>query len=393
MVATTGYAVERVDTTTLTAEQRGEWDGLHGRQTGVGNPFCSPDWVLEWYRSYVPDASRRHLLWVRDGAGALAGVAPMYEQVVGPRRLPLGRRVVPVGYGQSTALELPQVLTTDRQARDVHQAVVRWSRDAGADWAEVSIARDQAWFEPGWVEDTTAEAPHYSHRAARACVVLPLSGSWEELRLKRNLKESLRRSRNRLTKSGRDWHVRTLEGTEVDETAVRRFFALHSARAGFEGTSSSHPDAYADATRRDLLLRLIPRLADAKEASLVELVVDGEVVAVQLALHAAGSSYVHSSGLNPDYWEFSAVTLLQAEVVRSAIARGDRFVNFSPGPNVAKMRWSERMHVVDDFAYATGSRASGLRFLAFSQLSAAKQYRHAVAQARSNSPKPPAKES
>jgi hypothetical protein len=84
------------------------------------------------------------------------------------------------------------------------------------------------------------------------------------------------------------------------------------------------------------------------------------------------------------------VTLLQAEVVRSAIARGDRWVNFSPGPNVAKMRWSETMHVQDDFAYGTGSRVSGLRFLAFAQLAAAKQFRHAVAVARSNSPQAPA---
>ncbi|GAA0310988.1 GNAT family N-acetyltransferase [Kineococcus aurantiacus] len=390
MSATAGYVVERVEATGLSAAQRSEWDGLHGRQNGVSNPFCSSDWVLEWYRSYVPDPAHRHLLQVRDADGALAGVAALYEQTVGPRRLPVGRRIVPVGYGTATALELPQVLTTAQHARGVHHAVVRWTRDAGADWSELPIAREQAWFEPGWVEDTTAEAPHYSHRASRACVVLPLSGTWEEMKggLKRNLKESLRRSRNRLTKSGRDWHVRTLEGTEVDETAVQRFFTLHAARAGFDGTTSSHPDVYADTTRRDMLVRLVPKLAQAKEASLVELVVDGDVVAVQLALHSAGTSYVHSSGLNPDYWEFSAVTLLQAELVQSAIARGDRFVNFSPGPNVAKMRWSETMHVVDDFAYATGSRTSGLRFLAFSQLAAVNQYRHAVAVARANSPRP-----
>lgn len=386
------YTVERWDPDTLTPAARGEWDGLHSRQSGVANPFCNPEWVLAWYATYVPAAQGRFLLAVRAPDGSLAGVAPLYEQTVGPRRLPLGRRLVLVGYGQTTPLELPQVLTTDREARAVHHAVVRWSRDAGADWAELSIARDQAWFEPGWVEDTTAEAPHYSHRAARACVVLGLEGTWDEVRsgLKRNLKESLRRGRNRLTKSGRTWSVRTLEGSEVDDAAVQRFFGLHAARAGFEGTSSTHPDAYADRTRRDLLQRLIPRLADAKEAGLVELVVDGEVVAVQLVLHAPGTSYVHSSGLDPAYWEFSAVTLLQAEVVRSAIARGDRAVNFSPGPNVAKMRWSERMHVQDDFAYATGSKRSGYRFLAFSQLSAVKQFRHAVAVARSNSPAPSA---
>ena len=392
MVSTNAFRVEELDVSALTDQHRNEWASLHHRQDGVSNPFCSPDWVLEWYRTYVPDNAKRHLLWVRDPDGALAGVAALWEQPVGPRRLPIGRRLVPVGYGLETALELPQVLTTDGNARAVHHAVVRWSRDFGADWAEVSIARDQAWFEPGWVEDTTAEAPYSLHRAARACVVLPLRGSWEEVRsgLKRNLKESLRRGRNRLTKAGHDWHVRTLEGAEVDDAAVRRLFDLHSARAAFDGTSSSHPDAFGDLNRRNSLARLIPELARDKAASLVELVVDGEVVAVQLVLHSTGSSYMHSSGLNPAFWEFSAVTLLQAEAVRAAVERGDSWVNFSPGPNVAKMRWSERMHVQDDFAYATSSRVSSLRFLAFSQLAAAKQIRHAVATARSNSPKRPA---
>ena len=44
------------------------------------------------------------------------------------------------------------------------------------------------------------------HRGTRPCVVLPLPESWDELRgsLKRNVKESIRRSTNRL---GRDGHT------------------------------------------------------------------------------------------------------------------------------------------------------------------------------------------
>lgn len=390
VVADSGNRVSRVRVGDLTPGLRAEWYGLFGRQPGIANPFSSPTWVEHWYRHYVPSAADRHLLLVRDAAERLVGVAALYEQAVGPRRFPVGRRLVPVGYGTPTPLELPQVLSAPGQARSVHQAVVRYAREAGTDWAELSLARDEAWFEPAWVEDTTAEAPFSAHRGARACVVLPLQDTWEATRaaFKRNLKESLRRGRNRLTKSGREWHLRTVEGSELDDAAVRRFFDLHAARAGFADTSSTHPDAYDDPTTRRFLAELLPRLAAAKEASLVELVVEGRVVAVQLALHAPGTSYVHSSGLNPDYWEFSAVTLLQAEVVAAATARHDAWVNFSPGPNVAKMRWSETMHVVDDFAFATGSRRAGLRYLAFTELAALKQFRHSVAVARSNSPRP-----
>ncbi|WP_432545374.1 GNAT family N-acetyltransferase [Kineococcus sp. SYSU DK004] len=388
--AGSGYEVQRITVDDVTDALRAEWYGLVGRQGAPANPFCSPLWVEHHYRTAVPDRAHQHLLLVRDGAGRLAGVAPFHEQVVGPARLPLGRRLVLVGYGRPGPLELPQVLApTD--PRGVHQAVVRATRDVpGVDWAELSMARDDAWFEPAWVEETTAAAPHSAHRAARACVVLPLEGGWDQVRagFKRNLKESLRRSRNRLTRTGRDWSVRVLEGAEVDDAAVQRLFRLHAARAGFGGSTSTHPDAYADPAVREPLRALLPRLAGAKEASLTELVVDGDVVASQLALHAPGTAYVHSSGLDPAYWEFSAVTLLQAAVVQAAAERGDAFVNFSPGPNVAKMRWSERVHVQDDVAYATGSRASAVRYAAFSQLAALKQVRHAVAVARANSPRP-----
>ena len=387
MVAKQEPTVQRVDVEGLSDADLAEWTALHQQQVFPANPFCSPLWVRAWYRSFVPDPELRHLLFVRDATGTLVGVAPLYVHVLG--RGPLrARRLALVGGGVLTPLELPQVLAAPGTARQVHADVVAWCLQSPADWTELTLDRDQAWFEPAWVQASTAPVPFYTHRRVRACVILPLQGTWEQLKSsrKRNLKESLRRGRNRLEKSGLPWEVRTLTGAGLDEAAIDRFFALHSQRSTFGGSTSTHIDAYGDTRQRAFLRGLLPELAAAGEASIIELRVGGVVAATQLALHAARCSYVHSSGMDPDYWDYSPVTLLQAQVVINGIDRGDEVVNFSPGPNVAKMRWSERMHVLDDFAFATTDVASGLRYAAFTQLSSLNQWRRGVAIVRSNSP-------
>ncbi|GAB7189599.1 hypothetical protein NUM3379_03050 [Kineococcus sp. NUM-3379] len=387
MVSKQEPAVQQVDVERLSEAELAEWTALHQRQGFPANPFCSPLWVRAWYRSFVPDPTLRHLLFVRDTTGALVGVAPLYTDVVG--RGPLrARRLTLVASGRHTPMELPQVLTAPGTARQVHADVVAHCLQAPADWTELTLDRDQAWFEPAWVQSSTAPVPFYGHHRVRACVILPLEGTWEQLKSsrKRNLKESLRRGRNRLEKSGLPWEVRTLAGADLDEAAIDRFFALHSQRSTFGGSTSTHGDAYADTRIRAFLRGLLPELAAAGEASIIELRVGGVVAATQLALHAARCSYVHSSGMDPDYWDYSPVTLLQAQVVIDAIGRGDEVVNFSPGPNVAKMRWSERMHVLDDFTFATADVASGVRYAAFTQLSSFNQWRRGVAIVRSNSP-------
>lgn len=100
-----------------------------------------------------------------------------------------------------------------------------------------------------------------------------------------------------------------------------------------------------------------------------ELYLGGEHVASQLALHSPGTSYVHSSGFREDTWALGVVTHLQGELVRHAIGRGDSVVNFSPGPNVSKTRWSEDLWVSHEFSFGAGPRSLAARFATFSMLS------------------------
>jgi CelD/BcsL family acetyltransferase involved in cellulose biosynthesis len=384
VVSSQDVSVEEIDVATLSGSELQAWDELFAAQTGIANPFCAPPWVTHWYEEFTKPVQRR-LIWVRSGE-RLIGVAPFFRSSVGGNRVPLAHRLQLVGAGQgSSLLELPQILAAPGFERTVLRSVVAATigddhrRSTG--WAEVSVP-NPGWFEPEWAV-TDRDVSFYRQQLCRACVVLPLAGSWEATRssLKRNIKESLRRSRNRLTKSGKPWLVRLLTD-EMDRCGVDRFLGLHQQRAE-QDVDVRHPDAFADSRRREFLRELLPVLGKGGLASIYELELDGDVVAAQLVLHAPGVSYIHSSGFRADVWELGPVTHLQGEAIKDAADRGEAWVNMSPGPNVAKLRWSEQVDVHTDFAYGSGSKSLRWRYGLFAAAQSAAQVKHAVALARS----------
>lgn len=376
--------VEVEDLDQLAGAGRTEWDDLFRAQTGVANPFCAPEWVEAWYQHFTRPADR-HLLVVRRGS-ELIGVGPFYVERgrLGSSRL----RLVGAGQGGSL-LELPQVLAAPRHARDVLRAIVaetikRSPGGRAVDWSEVTVPTAQGWFEPEWAYSTGEPVAFHRAQLARACVVLPLGGSWEATRgsLKRNLKESLRRSRNRLAKDGRPYEA-VAYIHDLDEAAVERFLTLHRQRSQHEA-SVTHADAYADHAHQAFLRDVLPSLGRRGRAMLLELHLAGEVVAVQLTLLAPGVAYLHSSGVLPEVWAMGPVTYLQEQVAKEAADRGDQWLNFSPGPNVAKMRWSEQIDLHQDFAYGSGTTSLRWKYGAFAMGQALGQVRHQVATARAH---------
>lgn len=384
----TDCVVEPILLEELAGRDRSAWDALYAAQDGVANPFCAPEWVQTWYEHFTHPADR-HLLLVRK-TGRLVGVAPFYVE----RRTVSGRSVVSrlrlAGAGQGgSLLELPQILASPAETRAVTRAVVAATmvRSPGGrriDWSETTIPTSQGWFEPEWSYSTGEPVSFFRPQWARACVVLPLAEDWEATRssLKRNLKESLRRSRNRIAKDGRavDLVPRT---ADLDHDAVDTLLRLHRMRSVHDA-GTSHADAYADPRMRAFLRDVLPRLGQAGRATLLELHLGGAVAASQLALHAPGLTYFHSSGVDPEEWSLGPVTYLQEHLVREAVARGDRWVNFSPGPNVAKLRWSEQVDVHYDFAYGSGGKALRWKYAAFSATQALGQVNHAISMASAN---------
>ena len=379
-ISVTSVAPEEMDDAVMA-----DWQRLFEAQPTPSNPFLSPIWVQHWYRNFVPSADRRVVLVRRrtgdSPPGELMGIAPMYvnRRRLGPARLV--DRMLPAGAGVgSNPYEIPGLLCDGDHVREVTKAVTSACLGVAVDWCELPLAPHQSWFDWDWLKSSTAGTTFGEEVRTRACVILPLQPSWPETRttLKRNIKESIRRSANRLKKDGRSWEV-VRRGADLDSAAVERFLHLHRVRSRLGQGASQHPDAYAQVEHRGLMIGALPQLGREGQASMFELYLDGEHVASQLGLHSPGTSYVHSSGFREDTWELGVVTHLQAELIRYAIDRGDSVVNFSPGPSVSKLRWSERLWVTHEFAFGAGPRSLPLRFSAFQAISVFKTLRQAAA--------------
>ncbi len=379
-------SITSIDPALLTPGDLEAWRELAAGQAAPANPFLDPDWVLPWYEAYTGPGDRL-LLRVHDIAtGSLRGVAPMHRQRLHVGPVGLAERLMPVGAGVGpNPLEIPGVLTAPGAARDVIRLLVASTLANGPDWCELAIAQDQGWFEPEWLYETDLPVTFGDHQRPRACVVLPLESTWEDTRrgLKRNLKESIRRSQNRLAKDQRPSQVVRVTD-DLDPAAVDRFLGLHQRRSANDRTTVHHPDAYADPRARDLMRSALPELGRRGLASIFELHLDGQVVAAQLALHMPGVSYVHSSGFDQAVWSLGPVTYLQAELVRHAISREDTIVNFSPGPNVSKLRWSEQLWVTHEFVYGCGPRSLQVRYAAYQTLSSLRAITSAMRFVRQN---------
>jgi len=338
-----------------------EWEKLY-YQTLTPNPFAHPQWMLTWACHYLKP-SQVYVLTVRDAHGALVAVAPLYRwrHRLGP--LYLATSIHLFGAGHHTGLtELTQVLVRPSLEREVLRTIIQYlCRHAPSwDWLELVLPPEQGWFEPQWLPEAGPGSGHFVlHKGTRACVLLPLPRSWDDLRsgLKRNLKESLRKGGNSLKRAGHAWEVTTPRDPDGLAAELAILSRLHLARAQVRD-KVDHADHLGDPADRAFLRDVACRMFHAGHLTPCVLRIDGNPAAARLVLHANGATFFSISGFDPRWWPYNAPTTLMAECLRQAIARGDHVANLSPGPDVAKLRWSEQLAFYQEFLVAGPRRRS-----------------------------------
>jgi len=360
-------SMERITTLAAAEEILPAWRDLYDRG-GSCNPYASPDWLIPWARHFVREDQLALLAVYR--SGTLIGMAPWYVRHVGP----LLSQVYLLGSGGHDALtELPQVLTAPGEARSVLRAALQhWSQVPDTwDWLELPMLEEQGWFEPEWLADAVGDRSFVQHKLTRPSVVLALPPDVATLyqTMKRNLRESIHRARNRLDRAGRPWAV-TAHAEEDDiRKALTVLAELHAARADLAGRRR-HSDHLAAPKHRDFLADALGALACRGQAEILTLDVEGVPVAAQLVLRAPNSTYLGQSGVDPEWWNFSPVTLLQLCAAESAVERGHKEFNLSTGPVVAKLRWSEQVVQNPEFIVCGPRRRSRAAFTAYRAASA-----------------------
>jgi CelD/BcsL family acetyltransferase involved in cellulose biosynthesis len=339
---------------------RPEWLALF-HASGTSNPFAHPEWAIAWARSFV-GPSEPYVLALRD-RGELVGVAPFFRR----GRLVTSIRMLGGGRG-SQLVEMPQVLAAQGQSRRVLRAVVGYlcERTSAWDWAEISLGPGQGWFEREWIpRHGPGSGCVAMHKQTRAFVVVPLDATWDAFRgrLKRNVKESIRRGANRLGRESHEWRVVEPHNGDLD-SALDTIIALHRARARMTG-AEPHSDYFADSREEAFLHDVGGRLHGEGGFIPLLLEVDGRTVAGRLVLETPEAAFFSVSGADPDWWHYNVGTTLLAHSLRREIERARVVANLSDGPDVSKLRWSEQVEYAPSFLLVGERLRSRVAFAAF----------------------------
>lgn len=350
------------------------WSALH-HLAQPGTPFEHPAWAATWARQFVRDGELECVaVRDRDRGGELIGFAPLYRRRCSVAGIGASW-IQPLGTGRRQALtEVVQVLSLPNRTRDVLRAVVNHLEGLPDwNWIQLSLAPDQGWFVPQWLQDRAGSL--IEHRAARPCVVVdPLPADLTELAggLKRNVRESVRRANNRALKVG-DISLRC--ETEADRVVdvLGGLIALHRKRSKMPG-KVAHPDVLAGRPERRFFIEAVQHLAAHGLARAHVAEHGGRQIAGQLVLSDGATDYLSITGLDPEYWELSLNTLLVYQALVAAVQEGRRAVNLSTGPDVAKLRWSPRVVTYNDFMVVRGDPASRWLYGAYAHLGLAVQH-------------------
>ncbi|MBV9092091.1 MAG: GNAT family N-acetyltransferase [Mycobacteriaceae bacterium] len=352
------------------AEVSKEWAALH-QDAAPGSPFEHPAWAEAWARHYVRRGSLECIaVRDRDMDGSLIGFAPLYRRQCSAGGLS-ATCIQPLGTRSGEALtEVVQVLARPERTREVLRAVVRHLEALGGwNWAQLSLNPNQGWLVPQWLDDHANAL--IKHRKARPCVIfadLPADVDALGRTLKRNVRESIRRSRNRAAKLG-GMTLRCASDVSEVEASVPELVRLHQMRARMPG-KTEHPDICGGVDGA-FLVEAATNLAQESLARVHLAEHDGEPVAALLVLSDGNADYVSVSGLNPRYWDLSLNTMLIFQALTEAIARKRTSVNLSTGPDIAKTRWSSTVAAYHDFAIVRPDRKSRWTYAAFSHASLA----------------------
>jgi CelD/BcsL family acetyltransferase involved in cellulose biosynthesis len=365
------YSFDVVRTDAGLAGLEREWLDLFAR-SGTQNPFAHPAWMIAWLRRFVPDADDRRVVVVRRGGEPVA-LAPLFLRRHGIGLA--GGRVLQLAGGipspADPLTEKSEILLLQRDRRKIMRALIRHlALECDAwDWLGLTLPAPHGWFEHEWLPDAWQRRGAFVvHKGVRTFVVLPLPESWSELRLKRNLKEAVRRSTNRLAALGDAVELTFAEGERVP-AAVGTLVDLHRRRAQ-DGDHLPHDDYFRVRGAADFVAEGVGRLAAAGRARIAILSVDGEALAARLLLTSNRSLFLSCSGADPAHWRLGAQTALVAASIRRAIEQGDELVNFSVTPDSGKLRWSEQLAFDHEFLVVSPSRRARIAFSTWWQLRA-----------------------
>jgi CelD/BcsL family acetyltransferase involved in cellulose biosynthesis len=305
------------------------WDRL---AIELEQPYCTPSWMLAWWRHAVTGTAKLRTVVVSDG-DELVGIAPYFAQVeslgrVEYRILGAGQahRIAPLakpGREEEVASAMAEAFS---RARPRPSRFLMEALDAASPWPDLLRRAWPGALRPGKRATVTMAAP-----------TLRLEGtdyeSWYESRSS-NFRQKMRQKRRQMERRGGEIRMVT-EPAEV-ELALDAMFRLHRERwaeRGLEGSLHHGVEEHL----RDVVAQLLP----SERARLWAIVADGEVVCVHLFFIAGRGVASWGGGFDPAWKDVSPAQLAILAAVEDLWARGERRLDWGGGPLDYKLRFSD----------------------------------------------------
>jgi len=318
----------------------------------ASNPslFRSWDFTIEWLRHFVlgqvGGATGRFEVAVAFDANARAiGAVPMFEEralgVAG-----LGLSLQP--FGRSHSLESmtdePTVLLRHGQEQAAtRKLTAHMGRRIGVgNWDIATL--------PGGPHPGEAARRSFSWssgldhveltRTVAGPMVVALPHSWEAFAagLSKSMRDNVAYYPRRLTREVGTWTLRTARTRGDVTAATEQLVQLHRRRSRSR-TGVAHRDHIPTDTHASFLRAWFARLAARSEISIHTIEIGGTTIAAQAFLETPDGVSVYYSGYDDRYHRYSPLTVITAHLIRTAITRGVRWLEFPPGATPWKSRW------------------------------------------------------
>ncbi len=308
------------------ARIRDGWDAL---AVAAGRPYCSPAWMLAWWRNARPEGAGLRVVAAAEG-DRLLGVMPLWTSAAGGARLPRYEMLTsklspPVGplIAPGREREVVEAMARALGSARPRPALLRFWSEGDEDPAN-GIAG--AW--PGGRPWTEADP-----RVAEPIVSLedPDFEAWLAAR-SGHFRRDARRCRRHLDEQGAEFGTTAPE--EMD-AVIARFIDLHMTRWADPAESGlSIPGL------REMLVEAAAEMAPSGRLRIFTIKLGGEVVAANLYVVAGTQVNAWNSGFEPRLARHSPAMLLDMHALEDALGRGETRLSLGPGGTGYKPRFA-----------------------------------------------------
>jgi len=309
---------------------RAEWDDL---AVSSNRPYCSPAWMLAWWRCVAEEGARLRAVVVTDEAGTLAGLAPFW---LGARRSVLSRYRL-LGAGVAAPIEPLARPGAEREVARVVASTLACARPQVALLALDGVPAESPW--PGLLASCwPGRRPPRIHRGeSRPTPTVDLSvesyDAWFAAR-RPHFRQQMRRYRRRIEEQGGRFVVP--DTLEEAKPRLEAFGRLHETRWSERGGSAALNPLI------ETMLMEVARdhVADGR-FRLWCIDADGRTVSAHLFVAAGSRASYWLGGFDGNWKTHSPAIQTVLAAIEDAFSRGDRLIDLGPGDQEYKYRLAD----------------------------------------------------